>query len=164
MTRPDLAWSYSELSKYVQYPGVSHTAAADHVLRYLRGTAHHHIKYTRDLPDKSMLNIFWGCVDSDWAGDTDTRRSHTGYVLVFNGGAVSWKSRRQDSVSLSTSEAEFVAASHVSQCGQEVLYLREILLVFHQPQTACHTDLALCSTLLLFLSFTPSLRSSPFQL
>lgn len=133
MTRPDLAWSYSELSKYVQYPGVSHMAAADHVLRYLRGTAHHHIKYSRDLPDKSMLNILWGCVDSDWAGDTDTRRSHTGYVLMFNGGAVSWKSRRQDSVSLSTSEAEFVAAS---QCGQEVLYLREILLDFHQPQTS----------------------------
>ena len=80
-----------------------------------------------------MLNILWGCVDSDWAGDTDTRRSHTGYVLMFNGGAVSWKSRRQDSVSLSTSEAEFVAAS---QCGQEVLYLREILLDFHQPQTS----------------------------
>ena len=63
---------------------------------------------------------------------TDTRRSHTGYVLMFNGGAVSWKSRRQDSVFLPTSEAEFVAAS---QCGQEVLYLREILLDFHQHQT-----------------------------
>ena len=133
MTRPDLAWSYSELSKYVQYPGASHMAAADHVLRYLRGTAHHHIKYTRDLPDKTLINTLWGCVDSDWAGDTDTRRSHTGYVLMFNGGAISWKSRRQDSVSLSTSEAEFVAAS---QCGQEVLYIREILLDFHQPQTS----------------------------
>ena len=101
-------------------------------LWYLRGTAHHHIKYTRDLPDKTLINTLWDCVDSDWAGDTDTRRSHTGYVLMFNGGAISWKSRRQDSVSLSTSEAEFVAAS---QCGQEVLYIREILLDFHQPQT-----------------------------
>ena len=97
-------------------------SAADHVLRYLRGTAHYHIKYTRDLPDATMSNKLWGCVDSDWAGDNDTRRSHTGYVLMFNGGAVSWKSRRQDSVSLSTSEAEFVAAS---QCAQEVLYLRD---------------------------------------
>ena len=56
MTRPDLAWSYSELSEYVQYPGVSHMAAADHVLSYLRVTSHHHIKYTRDLPEKSMIN------------------------------------------------------------------------------------------------------------
>jgi hypothetical protein len=50
---------------------------------------------------------------------------------MFNGGAVSWKSRQQDSVSLSTSEAEFVAAN---QCAQEVLYLREILRDFHQTQ------------------------------
>ena len=54
---------------------------ADHVLRYLRGTAHYHIKFTRDLTDAAMTNKLWGCVDSDWAGDTDTRRSHTGYVL-----------------------------------------------------------------------------------
>jgi hypothetical protein len=52
-----------------------------------------------------------------------------------NGGAVSWKSRRQDSVSLSTSEAEFVAAS---QCAQEVLYLREVPRDFHQTQQS-HT-------------------------
>ena len=52
---------------------------------------------------------------------------------MLNGGAISWKSRRQDSVSLSTSEAEFVAAS---QCGQEVVYLREILRDFAVPQLA----------------------------
>ena len=56
-------------------------------------------------------------MDSDWAADLDSRRSHTGYVLMLTGGAVSWKFRRQDCVSLSTSEAEYVAAS---QCGQEV--------------------------------------------
>ncbi len=48
-------------------------------------------------------------------------------ILMLTGGAVSWKSRRQDCVSLSTSEAEYVAAS---QCGQEVVYLREILRDF----------------------------------
>ena len=52
------------------------------------------------------------------------RRSHSGYVLMLSGGAISWKSRRQDNVSLSTSETEYVAAS---QCGQDVLYLREML-------------------------------------
>ena len=129
MARPDLAWSYSELSKYVQYPVTSHIAAADHVLRYFRGTAHHRINYTWDLPDKALINKLWGDVDSDWEGDTDTRRSHPEYVLMFNGGAVSWKSRRQDS----DDGTEFVAES---QYGQEVLYLREILLDFHQPQSS----------------------------
>ncbi len=52
---------------------------------------------------------------------------------MLNGGAVSWKSRRQDCVSLSTSEAEYVAAS---QCGQEVYYMREILREFGYAQTA----------------------------
>jgi hypothetical protein len=46
---------------------------------------------------------------SDWVADVDSRRSHTGYIIMLNGGAVSWKSRRQDCVSISTSEAEYVA-------------------------------------------------------
>jgi len=54
-------------------------------------------------------------VDANWAGDTDTRRSHTGYILMMSGGPLYWKSRRQDNVSLSTSEAEFVAASQARQ-------------------------------------------------
>ena len=61
------------------------------------------------------------------------KRSHTGYIIMLNGGSVSWKSRRQDCVSLSTSEAEYVAAS---QCGQEVYYMREILRDFGYAQTA----------------------------
>ena len=130
MTRPDLAWAYSELSKFVQYPGAPHMEAALHVLRYLRGTYDKSIVYTRSNSD---ANVLWGWVDADWAGDTETRRSHTGYVLMLNGGAISWKSRRQDSVALSTSEAEYMAAS---QCGQDVLYLREMLSDFNVPQAA----------------------------
>jgi hypothetical protein len=129
MTRPDLAWSYSERSKYVQNPGKDHMDAAPHVLRYLRATYEQVIVYERT---NEMANTIWGWVDSDWAADLDSRRSHTGYVLMLTGGAVSWKSRRQDCVSLSTSEAEYVAAS---QCGQEVVYLREILRDFGFPLT-----------------------------
>ena len=58
-------------------------------------------------------------------------KHHTSYVLLLHGDSVSWKSRRLDSVPLSPSEAEFVADS---QCGQEVRYLRVILLDFHPPQ------------------------------
>ena len=129
MTRPDLAWSYSELSKYVQYPGKTHMDAAEHVLQYLRDTVEESITYTRGARNANEL---WGWVDADWAGDTDTRRSHTGYIIMMNGGPISWKSRRQDNVSLSTSEAEFVAAS---QAGQEVIYLRETLRDFGYQQT-----------------------------
>jgi len=73
-----------------------------------------------------------GWVDDDWAGDTDTRRSHTGYILIMNCGLISWKSRRQDNVSRSTSEAEFFASS---QAAQEVVYLRETLCDFGYSQS-----------------------------
>ena len=115
MTRPDLAWAYSKLSKSVQFPGNNLILAAEHVLCYLRGTWNHTIRYSRDSHENT--NVLWGWVDANSAGDTDTRRSHT----VMNGGPISGKSRRPDNVSLSTSEAEFVAAS---LAGQEAIYLR----------------------------------------
>jgi len=130
MTRLDLAWAYSELSKYVQFPGKNHMLAAEHVLSYLRGTWNQTIRYSRDCHENP--NVLRGWVDADWAGDTDTRRSHTGYILMMNGGPISWKSRRQDNVSLSTSEAEFVAAS---PAGQEAIYLSETLTDFGYSQT-----------------------------
>jgi hypothetical protein len=97
MTRPNLSFAYSELNKYVQSPGLPHMPV-------------------------------WDWVDSDWAGDTDTRRSHAvycdTYILMLNDGPISWKSRRQDSVDLSTSEAEYMTASEV---GKEIQYLRALL-------------------------------------
>jgi hypothetical protein len=90
-----------------------------HVLRYLRGTYNQAILYQRV---DTLVDTLWGWVDSDWEADVDSRRSHTGYIIMLNGGVVSWKSRRQDCVSLSTSEAEYVAAS---QWGQEVYYMRD---------------------------------------
>jgi len=128
MTRPDLAWAYSELSKYVQFPGKNHMLAAEHVLCYFRGTWNQTIRCSRD--SHKNPDVFWGWVDADWAGDTDTRRSHSGYILMMNGGPNSWKSRRQDNVSLSTFEAHFVAASQAGQEGQEAIYLREALTDF----------------------------------
>jgi len=98
--------------------------AAEHVLHYLRDTWNESITYIRGSRNPNEL---WGWVDADWAGDTNTCRSHTGYILMMNGGPISWKSRRQDNVSLSTFEAKVVAAS---QAGQEALYLRETLKDF----------------------------------
>ncbi len=121
MTHPDLTFAYSELSKFVQYPQPTHILEAQHVLRYLRGTYELGIRYHRNAlnPDQR-----WGWVDTDWAGDIETRRSHTDYVLMLNGDPISWKSHRQDSVALSTSEDEYMV---VSLCGQEVVYIRAIL-------------------------------------
>ena len=52
-----------------------------------------------------MINQLWGYVDADWAGNVDDRRSTSGYVLMLNGAAISWKSKRQPVAALSTAEA-----------------------------------------------------------
>jgi len=69
--------------------------AAEHVLRYLRGTWNKSITYTRGYRKPNELR---GWVDAEWDGDTDTRRSHTGYILMMNVGPFSWKNHRQDNV------------------------------------------------------------------
>jgi hypothetical protein len=129
MTRPDLSFVFSSLSRYVQYPGQAHMDAALHALAYLRGSIDQGLVYTTSAdPAHGRL---WGWVDADYAGCQDTRKSHTGYVLMLNGAAISWKSKRQSTVSLSSAESEYIAASH---CSQEVIYLREILRGFNCAQ------------------------------
>jgi hypothetical protein len=76
------------------------------VLRYLRGTSDYYITYS------SGHELVCGYVDSDFAGDLDKRRSTSGYVFTLAGGAISWISKLQNIVALSTTEAEYVAASH----------------------------------------------------
>ena len=96
--------------------------AAEHVLSYLRRNSNQPIRYCRD--SHQTPNVLWGWVDADWARDIDTRRYHTEHILMMNGGPISWKSRRQDNVSPSASQA-----------GQEVIYLRETLTDFGYYQT-----------------------------
>lgn len=108
-TRPDMVFAYTELSKFVQYPGVKHLRAAERTLQYLMGTYDAGITYWRLDPERR--NSLEGWVDSDYAADPYTRRSVTGYVMSINGCPVSWKAKRQGCVTLSSSEAEFVAAS-----------------------------------------------------
>jgi len=93
MTTPHLAWAYSELNKSVQFPGKNRIFATEYVLSYLHGTWNQTIRYSRDSHENP--NVFWGWVDADWGGDTDTRRSHTENILMMNGGHISWESRRK---------------------------------------------------------------------
>jgi hypothetical protein len=133
-TRPDISHAYSELSKFVQCPGQKHMDAAEYCLKYLAGTVNLCIHYGRTKDSETegrQLNRLWGWVDADFAADLDTRRSHTGYIIMMNGGPISWKSVKQKSVSLSTAESEWYAAS---EAGKELLYLRIIMREFGFPQ------------------------------
>eukprot|EP00961_Rhodomonas_salina_P117782 1585155-Rhodomonas_salina.1 len=104
-------------------PGPTHVIAAKRILHYLAGTKHLKLTYTRS--DSPLTgNVLTAYAHSDHAGDPDTRRSVTGYVLLLNGGAVSWQSVRQQVTALSSAEAEYYAASHA---GADVTYVRRLM-------------------------------------
>jgi hypothetical protein len=125
-TRPDISYSVSELSRFVSNPGQVHLEQAKRVFRYLSKTSALHLEYSPSAVPGSPVadNQLWGYVDSDWAGCPDTRRSTSGYVLMLNGAAVSWRCKRQSVFALSSAEAEFIAASSMVQ---EVIFLRKFL-------------------------------------
>ncbi len=81
MTRSDLVFANSELTKYVQRPDRTHMTAAEDTFRYLRGTFDKSPCFSRDCP---IIDTPWGWVDSDRTGDTDTRRSHSVYIIMMN--------------------------------------------------------------------------------
>jgi hypothetical protein len=142
MTRLDIAFAYSELSKFLACPGQPHLDQAEWCLAYLVG--HLDMGITYSAPQGLKLNIMEAWVDSDYAADPDTRRSVTGYIITLNDGPIAWKSKRQACVTLSSAEAEFVAASI---CGVEVLYIRSILRGFGYRQdkpTTVWEDNAAC--------------------
>lgn len=118
-TRPDIAQAVSAVSKFNANPDATHLTAVKRIFRYLKGTVNLALKYER-----SGTETLVGFSDADCAGDQDGRRSTTGNIFLLNGGAVSWLSRKQATVALSTTEAEYVA---LSQAAQEGTWLRRLL-------------------------------------
>ncbi|PKI57312.1 hypothetical protein CRG98_022311 [Punica granatum] len=103
-TRPDIAHAVGVVSRYMSNPGKQHWEEVKWIFRYLRGTT----KRALCFEGKNMvLNDY---VDVDLAGDLDKRKSTTGYVFTFGGISVSWASKLQKTVALSTTEAEYIAA------------------------------------------------------
>ncbi|XP_063834918.1 uncharacterized protein LOC135084103 [Ostrinia nubilalis] len=111
------------LSKYNTKPQQQHWAALKRVMRYLKGTQDFKLSYKKN-PEETMTH---GYCDSDWASSEDDRRSCTGYTFLFQGGMISWNSRRQPTVALSTTEAEYMS---LSSCIQEALWLRQLQETF----------------------------------
>ena len=109
-SRPDISYAVSKLSQFSSNPTQQHVKAAKHVLRYLAATKHYSLHY--GISDET---IFFGHSDSDWAGDKNDRHSTTGYVFLLAGGATCWASRRQPTVALSSTEAEYMAVTDASK-------------------------------------------------
>ena len=117
-TRPDIAQAVGVVSKFSSKPNEAHLTAVKRILRYLKGTGDLALKY-----EKSK-GVLVGYSDADWAGDMDDRHSTSGNLFLMAGGSISWLSKKQPVVALSTSEAEYVA---LSVATQEAVWLRRLL-------------------------------------
>jgi hypothetical protein len=105
ISRPDLAFPANLLARYISKWNAEHYRAAKHLLRYLRGTSDLCLLFDADSSQRTVS----GYVDADWGGCADTYRSTTGYLFKVHGSLVAWKSRRQSTFALSTTEAELMA-------------------------------------------------------
>ncbi|XP_019256438.1 PREDICTED: uncharacterized protein LOC109234846 [Nicotiana attenuata] len=118
-TRPDLSFAVQHLSQFLQSPRVPHYSAALHVLRFLKGTSDYGIFF-----NNSSDFALHGYCDSDWAACPDSRKSVTGFFVLFGGIPVSWKSKKQPVVSLSSAEAEYRA---LSKLVAEITWMTRLL-------------------------------------
>ena len=116
-SRPDISYAVSKLARYISDPSAIHLAAAKRLLRYLQGTRHLSIIFSASKPC-----TLYGHADSDWAQDLDDRKSTSGYAFYLNG-LISWSSKKQTIVALSSMEAEYVAIRHAAK---ESLWLRQL--------------------------------------
>lgn len=117
-TRPDILHSVSKMAQRNADPRKNHMVQLKHILRYLKGTIDLKLIYQ---PEGNQLE---GYVDSDWGGNSVDRKSYTGFIFYFGGSPITWESRKQKSVALSSTEAEYMAASEASK---EAIYLKRLL-------------------------------------
>lgn len=137
-TRPDIAHAVGVLAQFNSCYDIQHWQAAKRVLRYLQGTLNYELVYQKDnLP-------LQGFADADWGNCFIDRRSFTGNTFKLCGGAISWQSRKQRTVALSSTEAEYMSLTDAAKEGVFLVkFLKELhfndltnLVIFNDNQSA----------------------------
>ena len=143
-TRPDIAYAVSYLSRFASGWDHSHWTAIQRVLRYLQATANHSLVYS----NVSMHGLE-GYIDADWGRDSNDRKSTTGYIFRLGDATISWQSKKQSTIAISSTEAEYLSAT---QGTKEALHLRALLTELgYKPTgpTTLHEDNQSCISLAL---------------
>ncbi|KAM1172663.1 hypothetical protein ACFX2G_023223 [Malus domestica] len=122
-TQPNMMYVVSLLSRFMEEPTKLHYQATKRMLRYLKGTVDYGLFFKKDESNELV-----GFSDSDYAGDLEDKKSTSGHVFMLSSRVVSWYSKKQQVVTLSTTEAEFIAAA---SCACQAVWLRRILEELH---------------------------------
>lgn len=101
-TKPGLAYSISLLSRFMSNPEKTHCDALKYLLRYINGSINVGLNYKKRCDALDLV----GFVDSDFAGDIDSRKSTTAFLFTLGGNCISWKSQLQSLVALPSTKAE----------------------------------------------------------
>jgi hypothetical protein len=126
-TRPDISFAVRELAKYMSNYGPKHFEAAKHLLRYLQGTRSRGITYGNS---PNPYPIFTSFTDSDWAM-SEGRKSVSGFIIECGNAPLTWSSKQQVVVALSSCEAEYLACSH---CARQIIWLWSLFEELGFPQ------------------------------
>jgi len=133
-TRPDVSFALSVTSRYQSYPGESHWIAVKNILKYLRRTKDAFLVFGGE--EELVVK---GYTDAGFQTDKDDSRSQAGFVFCLNGGAVSWKSSKQDTVADSATEVEYIATS---KAAKEAVWIRKFVSELGVvPSASCPLDL-----------------------
>ncbi len=125
-SRPDITFAVGVCARYQAEPKISHLTQVKRILKYVNGTCDYGILYTHG---ESTTLI--GYCDADWAGSADDRKSTSGACFFLGNNLISWFSKKQNCVSLSTAEAEYIAAG--SSCSQ-LLWMKQMLKEYNVEQ------------------------------
>jgi len=127
MTRPDLAFTVKELSRHLVNPNQTHLKAAMQAVKYVASTLDFGCEYDTATPSNMHVSV-----DADWAGESDTGKSTSGFVVFWHGGPLSWGSKTQTTVAHSSCEAEYVA---LDLAVRDVMYLLQLMTAIGEPVT-----------------------------
>src|SRR6202522_1567400 len=133
-TRPDIAFVVGQLAQFMESPGKVHWEAVKRVLRYLKGTKDLRLTY-----GKRGTRGMEAFVDADGATQED-RRAISGFVITIDGGAVSWMSKKQELVPLSTMKGEYVAPPPAAKKLLSVRHLTGNVFPFLRQPIFLHCD------------------------
>ena len=118
-SRPDISYNVGVCAKYQTNPKESHMTALKRIIKYVKTTAEFGVWYSKDTND-----VLAGYLDADWVRNANDRKSTSGGCFYVGNNLVSWMSKKQNSISLSTVEAEYIVAG---SCCPQLLWIQKLL-------------------------------------